>query len=186
MKEINLNDLIKALRCLASNDPEGNCYEDQYNFGNDGQRISYYGSPETIKCPYHQNTYDVCFEDGDCCEWLGDAAKLLEELQQYQATGLTAKMVEALKENDKRSHQIAVRYATELDDYHAIGTPEECREARGKQIAKKPYFEGDGYSDGKLVYDTWICPYCGKHFEVDYDDYDYCPECGQAIDWGEE
>lgn len=48
--------------------------------------------------------------------------------------------------------------------------------------ADLPDDEGDGYSDGQLVYDTWICPSCGQHYEVDYDDYDYCPECGQHID----
>ena len=55
-------------------------------------------------------------------------------------------------------------------------------EALEKQIPKTPDYEGDGYSDGELVYDTWICPNCGKDYEVDYDDYKYCPECGQAID----
>lgn len=56
-------------------------------------------------------------------------------------------------------------------------------EARKKQIAKKPTYEGDGYTpDGTLVYDTWICPCCDKRYEVDYDDYDYCPSCGQKLD----
>ena len=50
-----------------------------------------------------------------------------------------------------------------------------------KQVPKEPNYEGDGYWDGELVYDTWICPNCGKYYEVDYDDYKYCPECGQAI-----
>ena len=66
------------------------------------------------------------------------------------------------------------------------GTPEECREAVEKQKSKKPDFEGDGYADGHLVYDTWICPCCGKHYEVDYDDYDFCPNCGQKLDWSDE
>lgn len=52
-----------------------------------------------------------------------------------------------------------------------------------KQIPKKPDYEADGYSDGQLVYDTWICPCCEKHYEVDYDNYDYCPDCGQKLDW---
>ena len=55
-----------------------------------------------------------------------------------------------------------------------------------KQIPKSPDYEGDGYSEGKLVYDTWICPNCGEHYEVGYDNYDYCPNCGQHIqhaDW---
>lgn len=52
-----------------------------------------------------------------------------------------------------------------------------------KQIPKKPTYEGDGYApDGTPVYDTWICPCCGKRYEVDYDDYTCCPNCGQKID----
>ena len=74
----------------------------------------------------------------------------------------------------------------EMEEYRKIGTVEECQSAVEMQTAKKPDYEGDGYSDGHLVYDTWICPCCGKHFEVDYDDYDYCPECGQHIDWSDE
>ena len=55
-------------------------------------------------------------------------------------------------------------------------------ESLEKQIPKKPDIEGDGYANGYLVYDTWICPNCETHYEIDYDDYDYCPKCGQAID----
>lgn len=56
-----------------------------------------------------------------------------------------------------------------------------------KQIPMKPEYEGDGYDDsGNLIYDTWICPRCHKRFELDYDDYRYCPECGQKIDWNSE
>ena len=54
-----------------------------------------------------------------------------------------------------------------------------------KQIPKKPTLEADGYSDGQLIYDTWICPYCEKRYETEYDNYDYCPNCGQAIDWSD-
>ena len=55
-------------------------------------------------------------------------------------------------------------------------------EALKKQIPEMPDYEGDGYADGFLVYDTWICPSCGKHYEIDYDHYTYCPLCGQRID----
>ena len=54
-----------------------------------------------------------------------------------------------------------------------------------KQIPKKPNIEGDGYADGQLVYDTWICPCCENHYEIDYYDYEYCPNCGQHIDRSE-
>lgn len=52
-----------------------------------------------------------------------------------------------------------------------------------KQIPQPPDFWGDGYSDGELVYDMWDCPGCGESYEVECDKYDYCPKCGQAIDW---
>jgi rubrerythrin len=70
------------------------------------------------------------------------------------------------------------------DDYKAN---EMAIRALEKQIPKKPTYEGDGYApDGTLVYDTWICPCCGKRYEVDYDDYTYCPNCGQKLDWSDE
>ena len=65
------------------------------------------------------------------------------------------------------------------------GTVEECREAVERQKPKKPDYEGDGYADGYMVYDTWICPNCGEKYEVDYDNYGHCPKCGQEIDWEE-
>ena len=79
-----------------------------------------------------------------------------------------------------------IKALEEVQQYRQIGTVEECRAAVEKQTAKKPDYEGDGYSDGHLVYDTWICPCCGKHYEIDYDDYDFCPACGQCIDWSDE
>lgn len=63
---------------------------------------------------------------------------------------------------------------------------EMAKVALEKQIPKSPDYEGDGYSNGELVYDTWVCPCCGQTYEVDYDDYEYCPYCGQHIDWSDE
>lgn len=59
----------------------------------------------------------------------------------------------------------------------------ECME---KQMPQIPSLEGDGYCpEGNLVYDTWICPNCEKYYEIDYEYYDYCPNCGQHINWAE-
>lgn len=67
-----------------------------------------------------------------------------------------------------------------------IGLYNTAIEALEKQLAKRADFEGDGYApDGTFVYDTWECPNCGECYEVDYDDYDYCPQCGQKLDWSE-
>jgi len=84
-------------------------------------------------------------------------------------------------------HIQLAEWLEELKQYRAIRTVEECRAAMEKQTAKQPDYEGDGYAGGCLIYDTWICPNCGKHYEVDYDDFDFCPNCGQKLDWsGEE
>ena len=58
-------------------------------------------------------------------------------------------------------------------------------DALSKQIPQTPHYEGDGYSDGELVYDTWICPTCNGYYELDFENYDYCPFCGQKIDWSD-
>ncbi|MED4061720.1 hypothetical protein [Priestia megaterium] len=62
----------------------------------------------------------------------------------------------------------------------------EVIEALEKQIPKKPDIEGDGYdSEGNLICDTWICPCCRHTFEINYDVYKYCPDCGQRLDLSE-
>lgn len=62
----------------------------------------------------------------------------------------------------------------------------EKAEAIQKSKAMTPNVYGDGYDpDGNLIYDMWDCPNCGVSYEIDYDHYDYCPNCGQKIDWSE-
>lgn len=59
------------------------------------------------------------------------------------------------------------------------------QELVNKETPKKPRYEGDGYDrHGNIIYDTWICPNCGKSYEVDFEEYERCPHCGQRIDWG--
>ena len=47
--------------------------------------------------------------------------------------------------------------------------------------------EGDGYSDGELVYDYGKCPKCGWEFEEGDKDWEepYCCHCGQRLKWFE-
>lgn len=86
-----------------------------------------------------------------------------------------------------RAMQRAINALLEVKLYKQFGTPEEVREAVEKQNKKHPTYDGDGYApDGTFVWDEWLCPKCGTRYEVDYDDYDYCPNCGQRINWSEE
>lgn len=65
-------------------------------------------------------------------------------------------------------------------------TLEQMRNLKERDTAKKPSIEGDGYApDGTFVWDEWICPNCNEHYEIDYDEYDFCPKCGQRIDRSE-
>lgn len=86
----------------------------------------------------------------------------------------------------KEKAETIIRMLEELEQYRAIGTVEECREARERQNPKIPNIWGDGYdSEGNMIYDMYDCPNCGKSYEIDYEEYKHCPNCGQAmkIEW---
>lgn len=65
---------------------------------------------------------------------------------------------------------IAIQALEEIQQYREVGTVDECREARGKQTARKPIFH--------------MCFACGNSllpFEGEY-----CNRCGQRLDWSDE
>lgn len=77
-----------------------------------------------------------------------------------------------------------VREATFEEQYEILKRTQ--RSYTHRQTPKKPNLWGDRYdSDGNIIYDMWDCPRCGKSYEIDCDRYDYCPNCGQAIDWSD-
>lgn len=118
-------------------------------------------------------------------EYLKHAWKPHPDYETMDAIGYAISALETIKKLSDRNMttEVLENYMQFEDECVKKGfTFESVIEAREKQIAKKPYYEGDGYADGQLVYDTWICPCCDKRYEVDYDDYDYCPNCGQKID----
>lgn len=122
--------------------------------------------------------------DQEFVDTLYIAIKALRELPQYRAIGT----VEELEAASKYLRLVKMcgtvgKVIEGCAEYEEIGTPKECRAAVAKQKAQTPDFEGDGYSDGQIVYDTWICPGCGKDYEIDYDKHEYCPNCGQKISW---
>lgn len=56
----------------------------------------------------------------------------------------------------------------------------EVCEHKEKAIAKKPLC-----IESKVAKDTsvWKCPGCGHKYVKYFEIYNYCPECGQKIDW---
>lgn len=85
----------------------------------------------------------------------------------------------------KTSRLVDGRYTGGFDDHNSKGgvALDMAIEVLEKQIPKEPYFEGDGYYDGSLVYDTWRCPSCDSEYEVEFEEHECCPHCGQAIKW---
>lgn len=61
----------------------------------------------------------------------------------------------------------AIKALEEVQQYRAIGTPEECREAVEKMKPKKTAIE---------AIKVHICPVCGFSGI-----YDYCGNCGQRV-----
>lgn len=96
MERLTLNDMIKALKCVGSQDAAGECYADHENFihmdddeyksivcGTGEDLRDHVSGKEAIGCPYYQDTCGCCFEDGESY-WLKDVAELLEELKSYK------------------------------------------------------------------------------------------------------
>lgn len=92
----------------------------------------------------------------------------------------------------------ALRLAKE---YQKIGTLDECREAKEKQIPKEPLIcgiskqglNGDTIHTNAVSYqdDCYECPSCESFLgyvtdcgDEKYQD-NFCPACGQALKWGD-
>ena len=135
--KINITDMIKALKCVASQDAEGDCYCDHFNahltceqFADnarlDEKHMSCGGIlKDTQSCPYSQKTYGVCYEDGELF-WLKDVVGMLEEIQQYRAIGTVEGYKRAVKVS-KENYYLCAEYKARLKEYEAIGTIEEFK-----------------------------------------------------------
>ena len=85
----------------------------------------------------------------------------------------------------KRAEAIdaAINALEEIEQYKALGTVDELRLAKEKQIPKKVNLRHirkyDGFDDGE-------CPNCGMSVSRDCDGDDvFCPDCGQKLDWSD-
>jgi len=72
---------------------------------------------------------------------------------------------------------VAVQALEEIQQYRAIGTPEECRAAVEKQKPKKPVM------DGYCCFESYECPTC--HHDIS-NEQKYCDKCGQKLGDDEE
>ena len=74
---------------------------------------------------------------------------------------------------------MAIQALEEVQKYREIGSIEECRASREKQISKKPlYIANLGCTA------LWLCPVCERR--IIRSDLVYCHQCGQKLDWSDE
>lgn len=85
-------------------------------------------------------------------------------------------VLDALNKWDWQELYLPVHFKDIIDDLPSI-------QPKPMQVE----LEGDGYSDGQLVYDYGKCPKCGWQFEYGEKDWEesYCCHCGQRLHWFE-
>lgn len=107
--------------------------------------------------------------------------KAIEELHRIRPYGgiIPQRRAEAL--------DVAIKALEEVQQYHQIGTVEECREAVEKQTAKKPtlidYKKYANFVDNvDFLQDAYWCPNCKRVVRSG----SFCRDCGQKLGWSDE
>ena len=77
-----------------------------------------------------------------------------------------------------RAFLLSISALSEIHQYRAIVTVEECREAMERQRAKKP----NGRYKTRHMWDGAYCPMCRCGITARWN---FCQSCGQAIDWSD-
>ena len=90
------------------------------------------------------------------------------------------KMIETHGSLSTNAKDEAIKALEEVEQYRAIGTPEECRAAVEKQKERKPI------KYDKMALWAYACPKCGEPLIKTNYEYKYCDMCGQKLDWGDE
>lgn len=138
---------------------------------------------EWLKSIYHEHKVNL---DGRRKE-IETAISSLEELKRWRTDQINDKIKNPFAwtstlicHNCDHKDEYIEELEFELDEYQAIGTVEECREARAKQIPNKPIEPQEDYG-------TFQCPSCGGliYTTDEFETHKFCLMCGQAIDWGD-
>lgn len=126
---------------------------------------------------YYSNL-ENCKKEIQSCEV---AIKALEEVQRWHTSVINpniknefANTSTQICHNCDHKDEYIEELEAEVEEYRAIGTPEECRVAVEKQTAKRPRIMGN----------AMICPSCPRCFKSDNSA--YCPSCGQKLKWEDE
>lgn len=152
-----------------------------------------------------ERCHDRCMYGKEKCAY-SMAMAALEEIQQYREIEREIKeqyhsnvdikilmryFIETIFKGEKHEgfYILTNEDAKEWDEYQLIGTVEECREARERQIPKKP-----NKMEYKPLFDFgwwYACPSCdcavgANEYDGEFTQQDdYCATCGQKLDWSE-
>jgi hypothetical protein len=86
-------------------------------------------------------------------------------------------------DNLNNAYDMAIKALEEIQQYRAIGTPEECRAAVEQQIPKRPTLCKSDEQTTRYTAD-YRCPKCNGMF-TGTGIANYCYHCGQRLDWEE-
>lgn len=132
-----------------------------------------------------ENISVECLNDLNRATYEADkiAISALEEIQQYKSLGTVKdikKIINFLSLNDETG---LIDDATLLNQYRMLGSVEELKEAREKQIAKKVIRRTETIYD--TIFEYFFCARCYREKKVVLVQRfcKYCPECGNGIDW---
>lgn len=86
-------------------------------------------------------------------------------------------------DNLNNAYDTAIKALEEVQQYRAIGTPEECRAAMERQNPRAAITEKEDTGTTR-----YICPTCGMYMGWSTGTFParYCWKCGQKLDWGDE
>lgn len=86
----------------------------------------------------------------------------------------------------KEAKEIAIKALEEIQEYRKLGTVEELRALKEKNTPKK-------IKEERWIYTKCVCGrelskhYGDGYYDIPYENKtNYCPDCGQRYDWGEE
>lgn len=81
-----------------------------------------------------------------------------------------------VKNSRKKACEIAIQALEKVQQFEEIGTVEEFKDLKEKNVAKKPRFYAHNY----------YCTECGNlvgNNEFEWQRFLYCDKCGQKLDW---
>lgn len=106
-----------------------------------------------------------------------------EALKYFNNANRTNNMLCILPKSD--IGKCIIKALEEIQQYRAIGTPEECRAAVEKQKAKKPIIKYEQTHDCVTEIE-WKCPVCGTNYVKLAPCGEWCRYCGTKLDWSDE